>query len=200
MAVTKEQITKAKPVGGDIGPPLRTAAMREMGAFQAYPLLDFSPEFNNPDGWAAQVQQSNQFIIDAQNSGPGPSATNEVGIPENWNYKTSRLGPHNESLPSQALGWLPEGIPDFGGGISGALKKAWYNLYERPRGQLTATDIGTSGPTAESFRQAIAPIIEQNEKEPSVANSLKGYGIAVSHGFQYLKDIWSVAEDNETIF
>src|SRR3990167_1419812 len=35
---------------------------------------------------------------------------------------------------------------------------------------------------------------------PYPANSLAGYGIAISHGFQYLKDIWSVAEDNETIF
>ena len=197
MPVTKEQITKAKPVGAE-GPALGTALLK------SYPLIDFSPEFNTPDGWDAQVRQSNQFIVDAQNAGPGPSVTDEAGLPSNWYYKTSnatnRLGPHNERLPSQALGWLPDGTPDFGGGPGGALKKAWYNLYEKPRGALTAADIGIQGQTAESLRQALAPIIEQNEKDPSIANSLKGYGITLSHAFQYLKDVWSVAEDNETIF
>src|SRR3990167_1692690 len=132
---SRSQISKARPAGIE-RPAIGTAIAREVGAFQAYPLIDFSPEFNTPDGWAAQVQQSNQFIADAQASGPGPMVANESGLPADWYYKTSnethRLGPHREILPSQALGWLPDGTPDFGSGMGGLLKKAWYRLYEQP--------------------------------------------------------------------
>lgn len=47
---------------------------------------------------------------------------------QNWDYKTSYTNPDGESLPAGALGWRPDGTPDFGTGFDGWYKKARYNF------------------------------------------------------------------------
>src|SRR3990167_9820357 len=50
------------------------------------------------------------------------------GLPPDWDYKTSLVGPDGEPLPTGAVGWLPDGRPFYGSGITGWLNEARYKL------------------------------------------------------------------------
>lgn len=164
----------------------------------------FDGEFNAPDDWSSATQQHMQDLALAR--AEGSANVSELGpdyIPIEWkeNYRNETKGPHGESLPSDALGWLPTGQPDFGGGFSGVLKRGWYSLYEKPRGDIEAKDIGAFGPTATSLRQQIDDIIASTEEGTPTTGVLgRIMGAALPHGIQYIKDLWATAEDNETIF
>lgn len=41
--------------------------------------------------------------------------TTPTGLPQDWNYKTSRTGPNGEALPKGAIGWTPQGEAFYGG-------------------------------------------------------------------------------------
>jgi len=49
------------------------------------------------------------------------------GLPQDWDYKTSPVGPFGEPLPPGADGWDPFGKPDFGPGIEGWYKRMAWN-------------------------------------------------------------------------
>jgi hypothetical protein len=136
----------------------------------------------------------------------GAGSAPEIGpnyLPVEWvnNYRNETRGPSGEALPEDALGWLPTGKPDFGGGFSGVLKGAWYSLYDKPRGKIEARDLGAYGPTATSLRDDLNERFSRDVAEEDVGKEFLGLaGTVLSHGIQYLKDLWATAEDNETIF
>lgn len=167
----------------------------------------FDGDFDTPDGWATNTQQHMRDLSLAQ--AEGAANISELGpdyIPIEWkeNYRNETSGPRGEPLPSAAKGWLPTGKPDFGGGYAGVYQSALYNIYERPRGDITIQDIGAFGPTATSLRDAVAGLnFDESSFEGMAATgqSLARFaGVALPHGIQYLKDLWATAEDNETIF
>jgi len=196
----EEQIEKAKPVGAPI-PALRTAAQREL---EQTGLIDLQEGFSAPADWAATNQEYMESLRQAQFEGAENSP--EIGpdyISVEWknNYQNETRGPSGETLPKNALGWLPTGKPDFGGGFKGVLESAWYNLYEKPRGEIKPRDIGAYGPTATSLRDDLNERLSRDVAEEDVGKEFLGVaGTVLSHGIQYIKDIWATAEDNETIF
>src|SRR3990167_3453555 len=198
MAITQQALAKAKPVGLE-KPALRTAAYRELVG--EGPLLNFGDEFQSPSGWKQQVQTANQAVLTAQTNGPGPRVLDDRGIPVDWDYRTSRVGPNNERLPSQAAGWLPDGSPDFGGGAGGALKKWVYNLQEKPRGEIERRDIGAYGPAATAMRENLASLkLDFETPGQSFPSLVRAMPTILGGSLQYIKDAWAFGEDNETVF
>lgn len=51
-----------------------------------------------------------------------------IPLPEEWDYRTSPIGPRGEDLPAGAQAWRPDGLPHFSDGITGKLKSYWYNF------------------------------------------------------------------------
>ena len=195
-----EAIKKAKPRGAAI-PALKTAAANEL---EQTGLIDLQEGFSAPGDWAATNQEYMENLKLAQFEGAGNAP--EIGpdyLPVEWknNYRNEARGPSGEALPEDALGWLPTGKPDFGGGFSGVLKSAWYSLYDKPRGKIEARDLGAYGPTATSLRDDLTERLARDVSEEDFGKELLGAaGTVLSHGIQYIKDLWSTAEDNETIF
>ena len=195
-----EAIRKAKPRGAPI-PALKTAAALER---EQTGLIDLQEGFSAPGDWAATNQEYMESLRQAQFEGAGNAP--EIGpdyISVEWknNYRSETRGPNGEALPSDAIGWRPTGKPDFGGGFSGVLKGAWYSLYDKPRGKIEARDLGAFGPTATSLRDDLTERLSRDVSEENIGQEFLGLsGSVLSHGVQYLKDLWSTAEDNETIF
>ena len=53
---------------------------------------------------------------------PQPNVDSNLQTEQEWDYQTAQAGPNGEPLPSLAIGWRPDGTPDFGTGF-----KAWQN-------------------------------------------------------------------------
>ena len=69
------------------------------------------------------------------NQGPAlppskPAQAVEQPTFDEWDYKTSETNYEGEALPNGALGWRPDGTPDFGTGFTGWWKKAYFNVQD----------------------------------------------------------------------
>jgi hypothetical protein len=57
-----------------------------------------------------------------------PQPTQQPQTQPAWDYKTTQTSPEGDALPAGAKGWRPDGSADFGPGLDGWAKKAYYNI------------------------------------------------------------------------
>src|SRR5512146_1655453 len=57
-----------------------------------------------------------------------PAAQPKAPQEQPWDFKTAVTNQKGDKLPPSALGWRPDGTPDFGTGLNGWWKKAYYNV------------------------------------------------------------------------
>lgn len=52
-------------------------------------------------------------------------------VPQNWDYKNAKVGPHGEALPDGAKGWTPFGTPYFGEGVAAKWNEYKWRFSDR---------------------------------------------------------------------
>lgn len=113
------------------------------------------------DPIAAYSSRNYQQYLQQRQSGASITAPEtEKPDPQTWDYRNATTGLQGETLPPGALGWRPDGDPDYGGGFSGWAKHAYYKVQDAyfkgwNEGQTIAEDKGYTSDMMPRFSSAI---------------------------------------------
>ena len=124
------------------------AALKKPGKAKAYSTppgigLLFGADVDAPVEWRNTVQQYTQQYNENKIIGPATARQYDGrGIPVDWNYRTARLDPNGRPLPDGALGWNPQGQPDFGPGIGGWWKRATWKFFSNRDAEADTPSFG----------------------------------------------------------
>lgn len=90
---------------------------------------------------------------------PQPEKQEELVTEQPWDYATATTGPSGQALPTGAIGWRPDGSPDFGTGFQAWQKESYWKIssgFQKgwEEGERIAEEAGYKGDTMQRFASA----------------------------------------------
>lgn len=171
------------------------------------PALNLPPDrFVTPSDWQNEVNATMDAMMPLV-EGEGITY-DEKGFPlqldgSAWDFMTDKTDPYGKELPDGAIGWKPEGKPDFGDGLMGVLRGMAHNFRapsERDPDRPEPT------PPREIFAEADALLAQSYETENFVeaakltSDAMKMTVTAgLGWGLASFVDGWTRLEDKETL-